>query len=209
MDKIQSKQNITKLIEKYQRLAESGKIKDFNEAQTVNEFILPLFSFLGWDIHNINADEVTPEETISRGRVDGAFRIDGIPKFFLEAKAMKVDLDVAKWAEQAINYAWNKGCTWAVLTGFEAVKIFNADASTKNLKESLFFEIPVIEYLSRLDQLWLLSKEAFKEGLLDKEAEKWGKKVKRTPVGERLFQDMMEWRMLLTKGFHKANTLTP
>ena len=209
MDKIQSKQNITKLIEKYQRLAESGKIKDFNEAQTVNEFILPLFSFLGWDIHNINADEVTPEETISRGRVDWAFRIDGIPKFFLEAKAMKVDLDVAKWAEQAINYAWNKGCTWAVLTDFEAVKIFNADASTKNLKESLFFEIPVIEYLSRLDQLWLLSKEAFKEGLLDKEAEKWGKKVKRTPVGERLFQDMMEWRMLLTKGFHKANTLTP
>ena len=70
MDKIQSKQNITKLIEKYQRLAESGKIKDFNEAQTVNEFILPLFSFLGWDIHNINADEVTPEETISRGRGD-------------------------------------------------------------------------------------------------------------------------------------------
>jgi len=57
--------------------------------------------------------------------------------------------------------------------------------------------------------LWLLSKEAFKEGLLDKEAEKWGKKVKRTPVGERLFQDMMEWRMLLTKGSHKANTLTP
>src|SRR3989304_1625986 len=122
---------------------------------------------------------------------------------------MKVDLDVAKWAEQAINYAWNKGCTWAVLTDFEEVKVFNADASTKNLKESLFFEIPVIEYLSRLDQLWLLSKEAFKEGLLDKEAEKWGKKVKRTPVGERLFQDMMEWRMLLTKGFHKANTLTP
>ncbi|MBI5748135.1 MAG: N-6 DNA methylase, partial [Nitrospinae bacterium] len=209
MDKIQSKQNITKLIEKYQRLAESGKIKDFNEAQTVNEFILPLFFFLGWDIHNINADEVTPEETISRGRVDWAFRIDGIPKFFLEAKAMKVDLDVAKWAEQAINYAWNKGCTWAVLTDFEAVKVFNADVSTKNLKESLFFEIPANEYLSRFDQLWLLSKEAFKEGLLDKEAEKWGKKVKRTPVGERLFQDMMEWRMLLTKGFHKANTLTP
>src|SRR3990167_8853451 len=209
MDKIQSKQNITKLIEKYQRLAESGKIKDFNEAQTVNEFILPLFSFLGWDIHNINADEVTPEETISRGRVDWAFRIDGIPKFFLEAKAMKVDLDVAKWAEQSINYAWNKGCTWAVLTDFEVVKVFNADVSTKNLKESLFFEIPVSEYLTRFDQLWLLSKEAFKEGLLDKEAEKWGKKVKRTPVGERLFQDMMEWRMLLTKGFHKANTLTP
>lgn len=203
----QSKLDISNLVAKYQRLVVSGKTKDFNEAQTVNEFILPLFQFLGWDIHNIHADEVTPEERISKGRVDWAFRIDGIPKFFLEAKAMKVDLDVAKWAEQAINYSWNKGCTWAVLTDFEAIKVFNADVSTKNLNESLFFEIPVNEYLSRFDQLWLLSKEAFKQRLLDKEAEKWGKKVKRTPVDEMLFQDLMEWRTLLTKHFHTQNML--
>ena len=131
MDKNQSKQDISNLIAKYQRLADTGRLKEFNEAQTVNEFILPLFQFLGWDIHNIHADEVTPEERISKGRVDWAFRIDGIPKFFLEAKSMKVDLDVGKWAEQAINYSWNKGCTWAVLTDFEAIKVFNADVSTK------------------------------------------------------------------------------
>ncbi len=218
MDKTTSKQNISLLIEKYRKLVDSGRVKDFNEAQTVNEFILPLFSFLGWDIHNINADEVTPEERISKGRVDWAFRIDGIPKFFLEAKALKVDLDVGKWAEQAINYAWNKGCTWAVLTDFEGIKVFNADVSPsphplpegegkRRGRKSLFFELKEKEYFERFDQLWLLSKEAFKEGLLDKEAEKWGKKVKRTPVNEQLFQDMMQWRMLLTKGFHKKNKL--
>src|SRR4030067_350265 len=200
MDKSQRKQDVSKLIEKYHRLAEGGRIKDFNEAQTVNEFILPLFSFLGWDIHNVNADEVTPEERISKGRVDWAFRIGGIPKFFLEAKAMKVDLNVDKWAEQAINYAWNKGCTWAVLTDFEGIKVFNAEVSTRNLRESLFFELRVGDYLEKLDQLWLLSKEAFIEGFLDKEAGRRGKKGQRTPVGERLFQDMMQWRMLLTKG---------
>ncbi|MBM4056326.1 MAG: hypothetical protein FJ264_16975 [Planctomycetes bacterium] len=166
-----------------------------------------MFQFLGWDIHNLHADEVTPEERISKGRVDWAFRIDCISKFFLEAKALKVDLDVGKWAEQAINYSWNKGCTWAVLTDFEAIKVFNADVSSRNPKESLFFEIPVNEYLSRFDQLWLLSKEAFKEGLLDKEAEKWGKKVKRIPVGDKLFHDMLEWRNLLTKHFHIHNML--
>ncbi|MBM4066841.1 MAG: hypothetical protein FJ266_14605, partial [Planctomycetes bacterium] len=207
MDKNKSKHDISSLVVKYQRLVDTGKLKDYNEAQTVNEFILPMFQFLGWDIHNLHADEVTPEERISKGRVDWAFRIDGIPKFFLEAKALKVDLDVGKWAEQAINYSWNKGCTWAVLTDFEAIKVFNADVSTRNLKESLFFEIPVNEYLSRFDQLWLLSKEAFKEGLLDKEAEKWGKKVKRIPVGDKLFHDMMEWRNLLTKHFHIHNIL--
>ena len=85
MDKKQSKQDISSLVAKYQRLADTGKLKDYNEAQTVNEFILPMFQFLGWDIHNTHADEVTPEERISKGRVDWAFRIDGIPKFFLEA----------------------------------------------------------------------------------------------------------------------------
>ncbi|MBI3599598.1 MAG: hypothetical protein HY097_03020 [Nitrospinae bacterium] len=87
MDKNSIQQNILKLIEKYRRLADGDRVKEFNEAQTVNEFILPMFQFLGWDIHNINTDEVTPEERISKGRVDWAFRIDGIPKFFLEAKA--------------------------------------------------------------------------------------------------------------------------
>ncbi len=213
MDKQEAKSNLSKLIEKYLRLVNEGRHKTYNEAQTVNEFILPMLQFFGWDIHNIHADEVTPEERISKGRVDWAFRIDGIPKFFLEAKALKVDLDIGRWAEQAINYSWNKGVAWAVLTDFEAIKVFNADISHSpqfplNKGGCFFFEIPVSEYLSRFDQLWLLSKEAFKEGLLDKEAEKWGKKVKRTPVNEKLFQDMMKWRLLLTKGFHKANKLS-
>lgn len=212
MTKKEAKFNFLKLIEKYHRLLESGRIKLYNEAQTVNEFILPMFQSLGWDIHNIHSDEVTPEERISKGRVDWSFRIDGIPKFFLEAKALKVDLDMDKWAEQAINYAWNKGVTWAVLTDFEGIKIFNADVSAPLNKDgikggSLFFELKVNGYLDGFDQLWLLSKEAFKEGLLDKEAEKWGKKVKRTPVNEKLFQDLMQWRLLLTKGFHRENNL--
>ena len=43
MDKNKSKQDISNLVAKYQRLADTGKLKDYNEAQTVNEFILPLF----------------------------------------------------------------------------------------------------------------------------------------------------------------------
>ncbi|MBI2469842.1 MAG: hypothetical protein HYV59_01175 [Planctomycetes bacterium] len=78
MDKTQSKLDVSNLVAKYQRLANNCMLKEFIEAQTVNEFILPRFQFFGWDIHNIHADEVTPEELISKGRVDWAFRIDGI-----------------------------------------------------------------------------------------------------------------------------------
>lgn len=209
MTKAEARQHIGKLVEKYRSVAESHKIGDFNEAQTRNEFIEPLFQFLGWDMRNIeNRNEVTTEEQVSKGRVDLAFRINNIPMMFLEAKAMKVDLDEWKWAEQAINYSWNKSVTWAVLTDFEGIKIFNAEVPPKNLSQNLFFELKWNEYLDRFDQLWLLSKESFEQGMLAKEAEKWGKLVRRTLVGEQLFEDLTTWRGLLSADFKKHNKLT-
>ncbi|MFH1425810.1 MAG: hypothetical protein ABIG66_00020 [Candidatus Kerfeldbacteria bacterium] len=99
-------------MKKYQNLVDTRKIKSYNEAQTRNEFIKPLFEFLGWDIRNLeNPSEVATEETVSKGRVGLAFRLNHIPVMFLEAKAMKVDLDEWKWAEQAMNYSWNKSVT--------------------------------------------------------------------------------------------------
>jgi len=47
MNKQEAKQQIQKLVEKYQRIVEAGKVKSCNEAQTCNEFIEPLFEFLG------------------------------------------------------------------------------------------------------------------------------------------------------------------
>lgn len=209
MTKQESKQAIQKLVEKYQRILREGKVQAYNEAQTRNEFIEPMFQYLGWDMRNAEVEgEVTTEEGISGGRVDLSFRLSGVPAFFLEAKSMKVDLDEWKWAEQAINYAWNKSATWAVLTDFESIKIFNAEIPPKNLSRNLFIEISVNEYVERFDQLWLLSKESFEKRLLDKEAEKWGKITKRRQVGEKLFEDLMSWRTMLSANFKKLNKLS-
>jgi len=208
MTKEEAKQQIQKLIEKYQRIAKEGKIKSYNEAQTRNEFIEPLFGFLGWDMRNLTTDnEVTTEENVSGGRVDLAFRLGNIPVMFLEAKALKVDLDEWKWAEQAIHYSWNKSVTWAVLTDFEAIKIFNAEIPPKNITQNLFIEIKWLDFINRFDQLWLLSKESFEKRLLYKEAEKWGKLTKRKQVNEKLFEDLMAWRTSLTREFKKKNNL--
>lgn len=49
-------------------------------------------------------DKNKSKHDISKGHIDWAFRIDGISKFFLEAKALKVDHDVGKWSVQATNY---------------------------------------------------------------------------------------------------------
>ncbi len=207
VNKEDAKQQIKELLEKYRKVVEEKRVSKYNEEMTKAEFIEPLFEALGWDVRNkTHRDEVTREETISKGRVDYGFRIDGIPKFFLEAKALKVDLDDPKFAEQAINYAWHKGCTWAVLTDFEGIKVFNAEWKTTDLSQSRFFPLDCQQFLERFDdQLWLLSKESFEQDLLDKEAEKWGKKSKKTPVSEQLLNDLTKWRAKLSKDILNRN----
>jgi len=55
--------------------------------------------------------------------------------------------------------------------------------------------------------LWLLSKESFEEKLLAEQAEKWGKLTRRKKVGEKLFEDLTNWRAKLTKDFKKNNNV--
>jgi len=205
-DKEKSKQEIKILVEKYKSIKESGKIKDYNEERTKKEFIEPLFESLGWDIRNkFNDDEVLVEHKVSKGRVDYAFRLNSIPKFFVEAKALKIDLDNIKYVQQAIDYAWHKSCTWAILTDFEGLKVYNAEWKNLNPLQSIFLSFRWDNYLERFDKLWWLSKESFEEGILDKEAEDLGKKIKKISVDEQLLQDLTKFRELLTKNILKNN----
>jgi len=207
LTKEQAKEEVKKLVDKYNRIVESGSIKRYKEEDTKAEFIEPLFEALGWDVRNTeNDEEVVREERISKGRVDYSFRINGIPKFFLEAKALKEDLDNIKFVEQAINYSWHKGCTWAVLTDFEAIKIFNAEWKSVNPLQAQFGQtLPCQLFLEKFDTLWLLSRESFEKKLLDIEAEKWGKKVKKIPVDKQLLGDLTKFRDLLNKNILKNN----
>jgi len=203
--KERAKERISQLVAKYERLKAEGRLKSYNEEMTKKDFILPLFEALGWDVYNTNVDEVSAEEKVSKGRVDYGFRIAGIPKFFLEAKALKADLEDLKWAEQAINYSWHKGVVWAVLTDFETVRVFNAEVKTANPAQSQFFALYTNQFLDRFEQLWLLSHESFEKGLINEEAEKWGKKLKKIPVDKQLLSDFTSFRELLSKSVLKNN----
>jgi type I restriction-modification system DNA methylase subunit len=196
-------------VNKYQTVLSEKRVNKYNEENTKAEFIEPLFDALGWDVRNIDhKDEVTREEKISKDRVDYSFRIDGIPKFFLEAKGLRTNLDDPKFAEQAITYSWNKGCTWAVLTDFEAIKIFNAEWHSQNFdySQNHLKTITCHELINRFDELWLLSKESFEEGLLDKESENWGKKIKKRPVDKQLLEDFTSFRGILFRNILKLNS---
>src|SRR3989344_3296676 len=141
----QIREEIKKLLDKYNKVLQEKRNNHYNEEMTKKDFILPLFRALGWSVED--SSEVTAEEKISKKRVDYGFRINGIPKFFLEAKSLKEDLNNPKFVEQAINYAWHKGCTWAVLTDFESIKIFNAEWKTSNPLQSHLKTITCREFL--------------------------------------------------------------
>lgn len=191
------------LVARYESVKAAGKLGKYSEEDTKTNFIMPLFKILGWDF--TARDEVTAEEQISGDRVDYGFYLNGFTKFYLEAKKFSADLHKEEFAKQAIRYSWNKGVTWALLTDFESVIVFNALSPEKSLYGKKYFEIPYTEYLTRFDQLWLLSKEAFSKNLLDTEAEQHGKKVQKILVTEKLARDLNECRRLLTNGFRIWN----
>jgi len=201
--KKEAKKKVQGLINKYQKAKDDGKLKSYTEEETKKDFILPLFEILGWDVHNKN--EVSAEESISGKRVDYGFYINNRVKFYLEAKKIKVDLHKEDYANQAIRYAWNKGAVWALLTDFESIIVFNAQDIERKLGDKLYFEIRYTEYLDRFDQLWLLSKEAFKNDELDKDAEKHGKKFQKVPVTSLLYEDLERCREILTKQLGQMN----
>lgn len=198
-------QQITRLIKKYESLSLADR-RRYNESMTCKDLILPLFQALGWDVYNKAFDyEVTSETQVSSGRVDYAFHLDGVTKFFIEAKKIETDLREARWAEQATTYAWHKSVAWAILTDFESIKVFNAEWDEPNPEQSLVFEIPYRDYL--IDQrLWLFSKESIERGELDKYAERNFKKPKREPVDKQLAKDLLRWREILFGNLKKWNS---
>lgn len=199
----EAKIKIQDLIRKYKVVKDSDKVGRYTEEETKKDFILPLFEALGWDVHD--SKEVTAEEQISGDRVDYGFYLNSQPKFYLETKKLSVDLYREDFAEQAIRYSWNKGVTWAVLTDFKGLIIFNALSPEKSLAGKKYLTFTYQEYLTRFDELWRLSKESFGEDVLDKEAEKVGKKLQKVSVTETLAKDLNECRELLANSFREWN----
>lgn len=193
---------IERLVKDFKNMP-APKRRGMNEMQTRLGYILPLFRSLGWDINNI--DEVSPEEKVSRGWVDFSFRLGNVPRFFLETKRANEDLNNPNFVKQAIDYAWTKSVTWALLSDFEGLRVFNAEWKETDPFRAQFIEFDLDSYLSDFGRLWWLSKPETAARRLNFEAEKVGKKIKRLPVSQHLFDDLRKWRENLFKNYKAFN----
>ena len=196
MDKEEARQNIVTLIARWHSLSPAQIQRDYQEANTRKDFILPLFEALGWN--TALADEVFEERRAASGAVDYAFRIRGVSRFYLEAKPLRTELTSnPDWVKQAVTYAYSKNIPWVVLTNFKDLWAFSGDVQPQR-----FLTLTADQYVDDFDLLWLLSKEAVEAGLLEQEAAKRGAFPPKVSVEKRLYQQLSQWRSQLFTQLH-------
>lgn len=206
MDKDAAKKAISELVEKYKRLEQDGRLVHYNEEMTKNEFIEPLFEALGWDVRNRKVyDEVIKEHGVLRGRVDYALRLNGVDRLFIEAKPFRADMNNNAWAKQVIEYGYNKGVTFVILTNFEVLRVFNSEWNEPNIYRCTVIDLKYTDYLDKIEELLCLSREATEQqNLLVEKADSQGKKNPRKSVQELLSEQLILWRERLAKNI-KSN----
>jgi len=154
--------------------------------------------------------ELSPETT---KRPDYNFRINGITKFFVEAKAPSVALDDVNHILQAKSYAWStKEVYFVILTDFEEFKLYDASLkpNPKFPNEGLILDLKYADYLSKIEKLYELSRERVLQGSLEALLPKDTKSKRlRIPPDKSFLEDLTIWRTELAKDIHKRNPPSP
>jgi len=189
------------LVAKYEAISSTDRVL-YNEANTKSNFIQPFFKILGWDFEDIK--QVEAEKTIVKGRVDYLCKHEGISMYCIEAKSLRDKLTDDD-RKQAITYAYNKGITWAVLTNFSQLQVFNAKRESSDIRHLIFINLTYENYLNSFEKVWLLSKDSVTNGLLDKEATEFGKLPLRIPIEQRLYNHLRVHRELFFNEIYKMH----
>ena len=179
-----ARDNLEALIAKFYQLTAEQK-ESVSESSVFGSFILPLFrDVLGWPTEDVT--RFSRELSVVSGRrVDGVLHLESGERIFVEAKRFgtiqrlsnsnewtmgpgqlalpSMATDRTREEQQAINYAFENGGKWAILSNFERLRLFNARRDWLVLA----FETPAA-YKDDFEQLWKLSWEEIHRGSLER-----------------------------------------
>ena len=196
-------ESINNLVEKYENTPKTIK---FDEKKTFEEFVKPLFLFLGWDISK-NSLEVISVDIVSKNKTDFLFQIDEISKFVLKIVPLEENIDDIKWIIPPATYAFNKGITWTIITNFKKIKVLNSEVKGKTPAKMQWFELNYNEFISKdYERLAYLLKISFERDILDDEGELFSKKQKKTPIDKQLLQNLLKFSDKLSYNISKNNS---
>jgi len=204
-DKKEAKRKIEQLVQDYRNFAALHDEAEVNEERVKIGFIAPLLEAFGW---NMRTDEVLPEQRTLMGEADFGLRAYGATaQIYVECKPFRESLDGHRiergrqvtYPEKAIHYAWSMKANWAILTNFKKFRLYYS--LVRRPSEGLVFEISFEDYISRFDELWLVSKDSVSSGAI----ESYRKRATRNYVDEEFLKDLLECRELLLNSIYRNN----
>jgi tRNA1(Val) A37 N6-methylase TrmN6 len=197
MDKESAKLEVEEIVRKFLSIPKNER-DSMPEEKIKSWFIEPLFEALGW-----NRYDMSKEERILKGRADYVVRIGNQDKLVIEAKKTNVGLNEEE-GRQAVSYAHHKNIKFAVLTNFARIRVFHALSNIKNIDKNLlkdktdYLRFNCEDFVKDFDRLWLLSRESFEQGEINKLLENVDKKLIK-PIDESILTDLLQYREWLSK----------
>ena len=212
-------EQVTRLIETFDRNIEAYKDPEYNETQLRHEFVDPFFMALGWDVNNTAGlaeayKDVIHEDSIRIGSAtkapDYCFRIGGTRKFFVEAKKPSISIkDAPHPAFQLRRYAWSAKLPLSILTDFEEFAVYDCRVRPVKADRSSAARIKYIkytEYPDRWDEIAsVFSKDAILKGSFDKYAKSARRKRGTAEVDTAFLNEIETWRDIIARNIAVRN----
>lgn len=187
---------VEEIIKQFSDLRSRGFDAFESEEAVKQGIILPTLQTLGWNV--FNTDEVRPEYSTGKGRVDYALLLKSSPTVFIEAKKVGANLS-DEHQEQLLNYAFHEGVKLAVLTNgttwefylplasglWSGRKVYSVDLEHQDINETSLIIAN------------LLAREAAKTG----EAERYAKELHRSRQRKEKINEAMPeaWKKLISE----------
>ena len=121
-------------------LKSNKKLERFDEASTKQAVVLRLFSFLGWDIFNV--DEVYPDYSVNSHSIAYALRVKNTNKIFIDVKRVGEKLD--NYQKPLLNLASGENVEIAILTN-GVLWWFYLPRSDGNSQEKWFYSVDLLK----------------------------------------------------------------
>jgi len=154
-----------KELGKWQKVLQTAKDRDINEADTVTIIKDLLANIFGYDKYT----ELTSEFAIRGTFVDLAVKIGNAVKYLIEVKAIGMDLN-DNHLRQALDYGANHGIDWVVLTNGAIWRIYKIRFD-KPITSEFICELDLLTMNPRQEKtqqmLFLLCKEGWNKSVID------------------------------------------
>jgi type I restriction-modification system DNA methylase subunit len=130
-------------VDKYVRKA-GGKC----EENVKVKIVIPLLQLLGYSVEK----DMDFEHHVANKRADIALLLDYKPKLFVESKDLDEDLD--NHIHQALNYAFEQGVEWVILTNGIEIRVYKSFIRNTPHKDRQIFSTTLLSLAQTFDDLF-------------------------------------------------------